>query len=494
MESIREAAKENTGKSIATFHGRSPFAAAPLHPMVSLQQQAGNQAVQQLMRAGAIHAKFTVSQPKDAEEQEADRMADRVMRVHAGFLPSSCSCSAGGEMCEECGHKQDASVARKTANGAAPPAPNHGIDRVLGSQGRPLDPAARAYFEPRFGRDFGGVQVHTGGEAEQSAGAINARAYTVGNHIAFASAQYQPSSSEGRRLLAHELAHVVQQFSRPNFPVVQRDLATPPPAVPTKSQPDLTPAQINDAINFNKARFDEKNTRTIQGLLGGPVTGVWTEENIVAIAATQEEYGLLKDGKASNQTLQFLDREQRLEKIDTSTDNCLVSFALMGPDPAAFGRDDATHCHFGSHFRFEAQFSPRCNCDQFQYRQFIAGHLRRTRGGVMTDLPIREVGGVLHDAFTEDADTSAVVANYGHRQQGPDPAVENHYIDAAGNDDQAHGCRYRGEDEPGAASLEDCLPGDHYNLLMRFRGEIQRNGHPIQTKSWTAIDLRNWTP
>lgn len=497
-------AAENTKQWEQTRSSRSlrtGSPAQPLHPLFELQRQAGNQAVQGLLRGRFIQAKLAVSQPDDPEEREADQVADRVMRSHAGApIGSSCSCAAGGDMCEECQQKQTGAVARKSLGTETRTASHGALDRVLRSPGRPLDSEARTYLEPRFGHDFSGVRVHTGWEAEHSAEAINARAYTSGNHIVFGSFQYQPSSSDGRRLLAHELTHVVQQLSRPAYPVIQRDLATPPPAVPAKPQPDLTPAQITEAINFNRARFDVQNTKTIQKLLGGvePMeepTGIWTEENIVAIAATQEEYGLFKDGKVGNQTLRFLDREQTLEKMDTSTENCLVSFVLIGPGTANFGRDDATHCHFGNSFRMEAQFSPRCNCDQFQYRQFISGHWHRTRAGVVTDLPIREVGGVLLDAFTEDADTTDVTApNYGHREQAVDPMVENHYIDAAGADDQAHGCRYRGADGPGFNPLGDCLPGDRYDLLTRFRGEIQRNGRPIQTKFWTGFDIRNWNP
>jgi hypothetical protein len=496
MGHVAESVKQEERPQDRAFRHRE--AAPSKHPILQLQQRAGNQAVQRLLRGGLIQAKLAVSQPNDPQEREADQVADRVMRSHAGApIGSSCSCAAGSDMCEECQQKQTGAVARKSLGTDARPAAHGALDHVLHSPGRPLDSEVRTYLEPRFGHDFSAVRVHTGREAEHSAQAINARAYTSGNHIVFGSSQYQPSSSDGRRLLAHELTHVVQQLSRPAYPVIQRDLATPPPAAPAKPQPDLTPAQITEAINFNRARFDAQNTKTIQSLLGGsnPPTGVWTGEDIVAIASTQEEYGLFKDGKVGNQTLRFIDREQTLEKADTSTENCLTSFVLIGPGVANFGRDDATHCHFGNQFDMEAQFSPRCNCDQFQYRQFISGHYRRTRAGVVTDLPIREAGGVLLDAFTEDADTSDPTAlNYGHREQAVDPMVENHYIDAAGADDQAHGCRYRGHDSPGNGNLGDCLPGDRYDLLARFRGEIQRNGRPIQTKFWTGFDIRNWNP
>jgi hypothetical protein len=87
----------------------------------------------------------------------------------------------------------------------------HAVDRALGSPARPLDPATRAAMEPRFGHDFSQVRIHTGQQAHASARAVNANAYTVGRDIVFGRDRYSPGSSEGQRLLAHELTHVVQQ-------------------------------------------------------------------------------------------------------------------------------------------------------------------------------------------------------------------------------------------------------------------------------------------
>ena len=85
------------------------------------------------------------------------------------------------------------------------------VHDVLRSPGQPLDAATRAALEPRFGHDFSGVRVHTDDRAAESARAVEARAYTVGQDVAFGPGQYAPDTSQGRRLLAHELAHVVQQ-------------------------------------------------------------------------------------------------------------------------------------------------------------------------------------------------------------------------------------------------------------------------------------------
>jgi hypothetical protein len=90
---------------------------------------------------------------------------------------------------------------------AAPPI----VHEVLRSPGQPLDAATRAYMEPRFGHDFSRVRVHTGAQAAQSARAVHAQAYTVGQEIVFGSEQYAPGTGRGRWLLAHELAHVIQQ-------------------------------------------------------------------------------------------------------------------------------------------------------------------------------------------------------------------------------------------------------------------------------------------
>lgn len=102
---------------------------------------------------------------------------------------------------------------QKTAVGAPPPA--HGVPLVvtqaLRAAGRPLDSASRSYFEPLFQHDFSQVSVHTGAQAAASARAVNALAYTVGHNVAFDTSRYAPHTAEGKRLLGHELAHVVQQ-------------------------------------------------------------------------------------------------------------------------------------------------------------------------------------------------------------------------------------------------------------------------------------------
>jgi hypothetical protein len=100
---------------------------------------------------------------------------------------------------------------RAATRGAAARAVPPLVHEVLRTPGQPLEAAARAFFEPRFGRDFTAVRVHTDAPAAESARAVDALAYTVGQHIVFGAGRYRPGEAEGKRLLAHELAHAVQQ-------------------------------------------------------------------------------------------------------------------------------------------------------------------------------------------------------------------------------------------------------------------------------------------
>lgn len=137
----------------------------------------------------------------------------------AGLLQRQCACgqhTTGGD-CEQC-RKKKGMLQRRAAGPSslqvAPPI----VSEVLRSPGRPLPPRARAFFEPRFGHDFSQVRLHTDHHAAESARAVNALAYTVGPNVVFAANRFAPDSLEGQRLMAHELAHVVQQSTRSQKP------------------------------------------------------------------------------------------------------------------------------------------------------------------------------------------------------------------------------------------------------------------------------------
>src|SRR6478672_7487743 len=98
------------------------------------------------------------------------------------------------------------------------------VEEALRSPGQPLDTATRAFMEPRFSHNFGNVRVHTDTKSADSARAVNARAYTVGEQVVFGANQFAPTSHQGRELLAHELAHTVQQRSlATDSPLVDAD-------------------------------------------------------------------------------------------------------------------------------------------------------------------------------------------------------------------------------------------------------------------------------
>ncbi|HEY4943570.1 MAG TPA: DUF4157 domain-containing protein [Rhizomicrobium sp.] len=166
--------------------------------------------MQTLLRSGALRAKLEVGSVDDPAEREADAVADQVMR------------SANGSPCSACAGKDDEETVRRKADAPASPAgggmSSSGEARIRGlaSGGENLSPHLRSFFEPRMNRDLSHVRVHTDGGAAEAASSIGARAYTLGSHIGFGAGHWQPDTSDGRRLIAHELAHTGQHNAAPS--------------------------------------------------------------------------------------------------------------------------------------------------------------------------------------------------------------------------------------------------------------------------------------
>jgi hypothetical protein len=140
-------------------------------------------------------------------EQESHAAAGRL-------LQRKCACgknTGGGGDCGKCADKGKRIQRRASREGAFDASATKSVGDVLRSQGSPLDNATRSFMESRFGRDFSGVKLHTDSRAGESARAVGALAYTVGRDVVLDSAHYSPGSASGRRLLAHELTHVLQQ-------------------------------------------------------------------------------------------------------------------------------------------------------------------------------------------------------------------------------------------------------------------------------------------
>jgi hypothetical protein len=125
-------------------------------------------------------------------------------QVSNGLLQPKCGCGGQASLAGECNECRES---RK-------PAPEQ-VHEVINSSGEPLDASTRSFMEPRFGHDFSNVRVHTDARAAQTADALNAQAYTVGNHVVFGNGNYLPGTNTGQQLLAHELTHVVQQSTSP---------------------------------------------------------------------------------------------------------------------------------------------------------------------------------------------------------------------------------------------------------------------------------------
>lgn len=228
------AKSESPTHSPASARAHSPAkssAVAGPGGLAYVQQSAGNLAIQQLLNAGAIKAELTISQPNDPDEQEADAVADRIMRMEdpgpisssSGVIHRTCAaCDTGGALCASCAEEKN--IQRKESPGAVaqPSASQHSQIAGLRGGGEPLTPSVRAFFEPRFSHDFSNVRVHTDSGAARSSRQIGAFAFTLGSDIAFAAGEFSPDSASGRRLLAHELVHVAQQERKSVPDAIQR--------------------------------------------------------------------------------------------------------------------------------------------------------------------------------------------------------------------------------------------------------------------------------
>jgi len=199
--------------------------------ILHFQRTIGNQALQRLMHSNIkfdfaklpTQSKLKISQPGDTYEQEADTVAQQVMRIsesnHIGLEEAnkeeriSCKCLSC-EMKKGGGGGEKVKISRKpstvfgfeTSNKAT-----NKINDVLSSHGAPLNNDTKKFMESRFGYDFSNVRIHTDAQAVESAQSLNSLAYTVENDIVFSSGTYMHGTIRGRQLLAHELAHVVQQ-------------------------------------------------------------------------------------------------------------------------------------------------------------------------------------------------------------------------------------------------------------------------------------------
>jgi hypothetical protein len=253
MNAIRMNKNKKTGRSAEPVHqgtmdgsphvrGMSPTLNGPLSsfystgPVLSLKP--------------LMQAKLTIGQPNDKYEQEADRVADQVMRMpkpEGSLVNGHLSLGKRGEKnslvqhqstCPECPEKEE--IQNKLLTGKITPLVQRQVEeeeeeetpiqakslsgkpsqvtpglqsqiQSLRGGGQPLPKSVRNFFEPRFGMDFSQVRLHTDSKATETAKSINAKAFTSGKDVVFNAGQYSPNTHTGKSLIAHELTHIVQQ-------------------------------------------------------------------------------------------------------------------------------------------------------------------------------------------------------------------------------------------------------------------------------------------
>jgi hypothetical protein len=254
-EKTRSLEKPSRNRSEPSSHARTSPVAASSSRFALVQAAAGNQAIQRAAWArggGDAHVRVAAGGLNDPQEAEADRVAQMIM--NGGTSTSS----AGKERVVS--HRTESGEASRTASAAFGPTGGYALGSSL-----------RAFFEPHFG-DLSRVRIHDDESAAATAASIGARAYTAGLHVGFASGEFAPDTSEGRKLIAHELAHVAQDSAivrrqpageqtaadRPVRGRVRRsDIASRGPAKPDWSaqfDPQKPPADPTDVSSIAEAQ------------------------------------------------------------------------------------------------------------------------------------------------------------------------------------------------------------------------------------------------
>jgi hypothetical protein len=227
IDNIRRNGGTQSVDSIATELS-SMYSAQRASVLLALQRTHGNRYVQRVVKG--IQAKLKVGQPGDKYEQEADRVADAVMRMPEPQVHRQAEeekeeervvqpkLKANIEYFIQRQVEEEENLQAKETPGHIPEVTLELESRIyaLEEGGQPLPESVRTFFEPRFGYDFSQVRVHTDIRVAESARAMNARAFTVGRNILFGTGWYAPGTNTGRKLLAHELTHVIQQNGKSN--------------------------------------------------------------------------------------------------------------------------------------------------------------------------------------------------------------------------------------------------------------------------------------
>jgi hypothetical protein len=277
--------------------------------------------------------------------------------------------------------------------------------------GRPLDAGTRSFMEPRFGQDFGAVRVHTGGQAHRRAQALNAQAFTAGRNIFFAPGRYAPHTAAGRKLLAHELTHVVQQRSA------------------------RAPAGGLSAPGDAYEREADAAAKAV--IAGRPVRVTPAPAGTRPIIAR-----LPQPGQPTQRSLRRCVRSLNVPRG-------IVVPQLVGP-------------LFGASFSMGMEIDPNCDCSRFEFRQYIRdGYLFRRRGRTLTHRfpPVSE--STTPSGWNLDGE--------GNRPYGVRRGFGNADYDRYEPVPRLTGCRYRGSDSPGISGAHQ--PNDQLEMRLEFMAQ-----------------------
>jgi hypothetical protein len=428
-------------------------------------------------------------------------------------------------MCTDCEAKEE-EIQLQEITGASPEV-HSPVGSVSGS-GEPLDSSVRSFFEPRFGRAFDEVRIHTDHEAAQSARALNAHAYTLGRDIVFNEGSYSPDTDAGRRLLAHELTHTIQQGNSSGLQtnLIQRDLAIEP-TVANPAEVVLTPQNMQRAIRVNLVMFtDEAEIAVVRNVLGVPKEPSVVDEDFVnAVIRYQSSFGLTPDGMLGPLTsarlateitaeadglaqpptgtpLRRVARRLHLRSMTSRTRGTMTHQGFVGPDDNPEGavtvRTGDREGAVGNDISLEYTGE---NSDQVDWLQFINMQMFATPPAAAA--PVFNTG----TAGTTGGDvvwSDAVTTRWFVDAVPPPASASPLYNVSGGLNMRAGGRRLAILDEPGgppALPVAQAFtnPGaaaagaPTVTLRMRFDSYVIRNNRARYHVSWTATTTYNIT-
>ncbi len=241
-----------------------------------------------LCKTAVFAPNLAIGRVDDPLEEEADRIAEEITAV---VYPKNAIAAAPLQLsrtCADCAEK-DERLQKKAAPLSEPTAEYAPgvVHEAISSPGQPLEASARAYFEPRFAHDFSRVQIQCNNVADKAAVAVNAKAFTVGSHVVFAEGQYLPRTQAGKRLLAHELTHVVQQSGGRAPPstifastaIVQRQIENPAEAMPAKTaspaEQDCGTGEVEGHVKICCMPHDRQHVKECDDLFNDVLFECW---------------------------------------------------------------------------------------------------------------------------------------------------------------------------------------------------------------------------